>query len=512
MQNKNTIFIIISLMLLLGGIVLYINSNTQNSENIFSITNKLKFILVSESILMNERSSTGGISWVDFDGDGDDDIFVTNGYDVSKSPNEPQTNWLYENINGTFRLITTELSEREGYSSGSAWADMDNDGDLDVFVPNQKGQDNFLFINDGKGKFKFMGKESPSTGGGLSFASTWGDIDNDGFVDLFVSNGGLSGLGADFLYHNNKGKLMKLIEKSPVTTDTLQSGGATFVDYDLDGDLDLYIGGNPIRMFRNDGNGNFEHDRKVVFVNNQSRLGLSFSGAWGDFDNDGDLDLFQVFDEGEPNRLFTNLGGGKFKRTFKGDATSEVSSAYYSHWVDLNNDGFLDIIVANWGQPPFIYINKNGLSLEKVIFPNLEKRPWYASMVASSDYDNDGDIDFIVGNWPVKPGEGEENLLFNNHGPVGNYIGVRFKGIKSNRSGIGVRAQMIIKDSSGGIRTITRDVRSQDGWRGQSSLELLFGLGEAIKAEKIIIYWPSGIIQEIANIKAGQKIIIEESE
>ena len=164
------------------------------------------FVLVADTELMVERASTGGITWVDFDGDGDDDAFVTNGYDVSNSPAVPQPNRLYENVDGHFVGLRNELAEDAGFSSGSAWADLDNDGLVDLFVPNQRRQDNFLYRNMGGGSFLRLSESRASTDGGLSFAATWGDIDSDGYVDLFVANGGLSGAGRDFLYRNLAGR------------------------------------------------------------------------------------------------------------------------------------------------------------------------------------------------------------------------------------------------------------------------------------------------------------------
>ena len=140
---------------------------------------------------------------------------------------------------------------------------------------------------------------------------------------------------------------------------------------------------------------------------------------------------------------------------------------------------------------------------------DLDSKLCYASMVASADYDNDGDIDLVIGNWPAQPGEGEVNLLFRNEGPVGNSLRLSLRGTKSNRSGIGARVEVFIKDDSGG-RTITRYVKSQDGWRSQSSLEIHIGLGEAKIAESAKIHWPSGIIQEVKSLKHGKRHIITE--
>jgi hypothetical protein len=469
-----------------------------------------KFVLVTDTALMAERASTGGVTWVDFDGDGDDDAFVTNGYDVSAETAVPQTNVLYENVNGVLEPLDNELSAASGFSSGSAWADFDNDGRIDLFVPNQMGQNNFLYRNVGGGSFQLLDKSQPASGGGLSFSATWGDIDGDGRVDLFVGNGGLSGAERDFLYRNGKDGVFALETEGPVVATATQSGGATFIDYDLDGDADLFVPGAVTRMYRNDGSGHFESDERVEFVNDPNTGGPSISGAWGDFDNDGDFDLFQVFTQGQPRRLYENEGDGTFFRREVGDATSDRSSAFYSLWVDLDNDGYLDLVVANYGAAAQVYMNRSGNTLERVAAGALSKRVWYASMVAASDHDRDGDVDLVVGNWPNAPGEGEANLLYENQGPVGNWVALRLEGSCSNRSAIGARVELDVRHGKR-TRTLMRDVRSQDGWRSQSSLELLFGLGAAQSAENVRIFWPSGVIQEVGAVKAGERRTVVES-
>lgn len=470
---------------------------------------KLDFTLMSMSQIMNENASTGGISWIDIDSDGDDDVFVTNGYDVSRNMPEPQPNSLFENVDGLLVFRPGSLSGGNGFSSGSAWADFDNDGLPDVFIPNQKNQNNFLYHNMGDWKFEPVSDSPPTMGGGLSFSASWGDIDGDSFVDLFVSNGGLSGEERNFLFRNRDGKTFYADTSSVVVEEENQSGGATFTDYDLDGDLDLFVPGARAVMFRNDGKGNFSIDQTVPFSENLPPSGISVSGAWGDFDNDGDFDLFQVFSGNQPRRFFRNDGRGHFKRAELGDATSEVSNSFHSLWVDLDNDGYLDLVIANWGDPPHIYRNEGGRVLTRIHVAGLEERPWYASMVASSDFDLDGDVDLIVGNWPGEPGDGEKNLLYRNDGEVGNWIALRLVGTTSNRSAIGARVQLSFQTDTG-TQTITREVRSQDGWRSQSSLEVVIGLGDATLPNEIKIFWPSGIIQQVGPLQAGKRHTVVE--
>ena len=467
-----------------------------------------RFRLVTDTDLMTERASTGGISWVDFDGDGDDDAFATNGYDVSAREAVAQSNSLYENMDGFLAGPSSALSSDAAFSSGSAWADFDNDGHPDVFVPNQRGQNNLLYRNLGDGSFHLLENTPPCIGRGMSFSATWSDVDRDGRVDLFVSNGGLSGAERNFFYWNTPSGFV-LEEASSLVADSVQTGGATFLDLDLDGDSDLFLPGSPTRMYWNDGDGNFEVDENARFAQEPSEGGLAVHGAWGDFDGDGDFDLFQGFLGDEPRRLYVNEGGGNFVRRDLGDATRDRGAAFHSLWVDLDNDGHLDLVVANYGQPPHAYRNRAGISLDRIDLGELHDRAWFASMVAASDFDLDGDIDLAVGNWPNARGEGEENLLYENRGPVGNWIALRLEGTRSNRDAIGARVVVKVRDGEN-VRTVMRDVRSQDGWRSQSSLELLIGLGVADAADSVRVFWPSGIVQDIGPVPAGERIRIAE--
>jgi len=469
--------------------------------------NDPRFVLVLQTPILEDRASTGGVTWIDFDGDGDDDIFVTNGYDVSASTAIPQGNRLYENVGGRFVRMRNRLSEDAGFSSGCAWADFDNDGRIDVFVPNQRNQRNFLYRNLGDGRFELLSEASPSPDEGLSFSATWGDIDADGLIDLFVSNGGLSGRQANFLYRNRGNGHFSRVTVGPVVEDEFQSGGATFVDYDLDGDIDIYVPGEKIRMYRNDGTGEFDVDETVAFAVD-GQTDMSLTGAWADFDNDGDFDLIQTF-LGAARRLYVNEGQGRFRRMDLETPTHDGSYALQLVWADLNNDGFDDLVVANWGAPPQVYMSRGAGRMERKMLGELGTRDWFASCVAAADYDGDGDIDLLAANWPNSPGAGEENLLYRNEGPVGHWLGVRLEGSRSNRSAIGARVSAEIGSGST-KRTLTREVRSQDGWRCQSSLTVHFGLGSDTRVEKITVRWPSGEVQTAGPFSADQRIDLKE--
>jgi hypothetical protein len=167
-----------------------------------------------------DHASTGGVSWVDYDGDGDLDLFVTNGYDVSAETPVGQPNRLYRNEgNGIFTLVINgALVSVQTISLAHTWGDYDNDGDLDVFIANQQDQTNELYRNEGGGEFVAITDVPQVNDGGHSYSAAWVEVDGDGWLDLFVANGGLSHAGPNGLYRGlGDGRFEKITEGGIVT-------------------------------------------------------------------------------------------------------------------------------------------------------------------------------------------------------------------------------------------------------------------------------------------------------
>jgi len=238
-----------------------------------------------------------GASWIDFDNDGDLDLFLSNYWPT-------KFNELWRNDGkGDFSLLAdSELSQTPGNSVSVSWADYDNDGLLDVFLPDNKGGKNRLYHNDGQGRFK-LDNNIVSSEGGFSVASCWGDVDGNGFLDLFVANASEKD---NFIYLNQGGVFSKVVS-GVVVRDKGHSHGCSFADVDNDGDLDLYVSNDKGKKFlyMNDGNGNFAKKENEVVV---ADFGKSIAHAWSDLDKDGDLDLVAATHSTEPNHLFWNNG------------------------------------------------------------------------------------------------------------------------------------------------------------------------------------------------------------
>ncbi len=477
------------------------------------------FVAVELPPLTSDRASTGGVSFADFDGDGDIDLFVTNGYDVSSPNPDPQANRLYKNSQGRYEAQTIDgLTDLHGFSSGSVWADYDNDGDLDTFIANQRDQENVMLLQeaaeDGTTRFVKHAADTLAEDKGWSYSVAAADADNDGFVDIYVSNGGLSHEGVNFLYQNIEGTQLRRVLNTDAVSSAHASGGASWSDYDGDGDQDLVVANRPtaamdgfkLSLFRNEGDLNFTRMDENALPADAT---FPMSVAWGDVDGDGDLDLYAGSLYGMANSLYENLGDGTFRIMDGGRATTDSSSSYGVAFGDLDNDADLDLVVANWGGASEIYLNDGAGYFDQTLSTMYERSIHYSGSMAMADYDSDGDLDIVIGNWPNQPGAGEENVLIENRFADGNWLKVALEGVDSNRSAIGARITVDVA-IDGKARLQTREVSSHTGWRSQGELTQHFGLGDATKVAKVVINWPSGHTQTIVEPPINQVIAVRE--
>jgi hypothetical protein len=471
------------------------------------------FVLDAENPFSTHAASTGGVSWIDFDRDGDVDLFVTNGYDVSAAEPSPQGNRLYENLDGELVAVANgPIVEDEGFSSGSTWGDFDNDGWPDVFVSNQREQDNFLYRGQGGGLFERVDDAVPGLGGGNSYAASWVDVDNDGFIDLFVANGGLSHQGQNALYRNQGEGSFSQVTEGQLVTEAGSSCGVSWADYDGDGDQDVFVcdisGGTTQTggLYRNDGDWRFaRQDLQAVPI-----AGLMpTAAAWGDYDNDGDLDLYLTGVYGMANLLLENDGSGRFERVTEGDAVLDGGHSYAASWADADNDGDLDLAVANWGAAPVFYENDGSGILNRGDGGDLGKTVEYPGTMAWADVNGDGALDLALGNWPNRPGPGELNKLYRNTRATGNWLIIDLEGTASNRSAIGARAVATATINGVTINQV-REVNAHSGFRSQNDLRLHFGFADAEVIEMLEVSWPSGLTTLVRDLEVNQVLHITE--
>ena len=406
-------------------------------------------------------------------------------YLVNNGPNK-----LFRNDGGgTFVDVTSGPLGDAGGGFGVAWGDYDNDGDLDLYVSNDGA--NKLLRNDGGGTF-VDATSGPLGNTGSGYCVAWGDYDNYGDLDLYIANE----LGQANKLLRNEGVGTFVDATSGPLGDTGRGIGVAWGDYDNDGDLDLYLAnyGQANKLFRNQGGGTFVDATTPPLGN----TGNGVSVAWGDYDNDGDLDLY-LANNGQANKLFRNEGYGTFV-----DATSgplgDTGAGFGVAWGDYDNDGDLDLYLANYfGQANKLFRNDGGGTFVDATSGPLGDTG-DGSGVAWGDFDNDGDLDLYLSN------NGQANKLFRNDVANGNHwLQVKLAGTASNRAGIGARVKVV----AGGITQI-RELSGGSGYGSQDALVASFGLGTAT-LDSLIVIWPTGVVQVLRPAPAAdQEILVSE--
>ena len=487
------------------------------------------------------ESDGGGAAFLDFDKDGYMDLYLSNGNFVENlSMNEehpPVTtseNCLYRNLgDGTFKDVTKKAGVGDrGYSMGITVGDFDNDGYPDIYVSNYGP--NVLYRNNGNGSFTDVTGQAGVAGDECSVGAVWLDYDNDGYLDLYVGNyiefdpqynyyyapDGFPGPMAydgqpDVLYHNNgDGTFEDVTKDMGVFNKDGRAMGVGAADYDNDGFTDIFVSNDHMvnYLYHNDGGERFE-DRGImsgVAFNQVGEATISMSVDFADYNNDGLMDLF-VSDDVYCS-LYRNEGNGVFTE-MSYNAGIAVACGQFVGWassfLDYDNDGDLDIFKVNgelkhlYGQEDQLFENDG-----KGMFTDVSvKRGAYFQEelvgrgACFGDYDNDGDIDAYIVNL-----EDHGALLRNNKGNQNNWITLQLVGDKSNRDGIGARVKVLY-----GEQQQVAQMKSSSGYLSQNDPRMHFGLGDHVMVDQIEVVWPSGIVQVLENIEAGQILTITES-
>lgn len=447
------------------------------------------------------------VNWVDVNNDGFMDCMITNG------PNSGQNNMLYINDGfGGFTTLTGDTIVKDKKpSDGSTWADIDNDGDLDCFVVNWYNQNNLLYTNNGSGTFTQILSGPTVNDFGYSETAAWGDYDNDGFVDLYVTNS--AGSKKNFLYHNNGNNTFTKIITGAVVNDAKDSRSVNWTDIDNDNDLDLFITNESNQnedLYRNDGNGFFTKLTTGPLLNN---AGSTMSGSWGDYDNDGDLDVF-LANDGSSNALFRNDGNFNFTKIISDTVSKTNGHSFSSSWSDVDNDGDLDLFVTNaFGttlkQLNYFYTNNGNGSFTKNSTDVIANDSTWAYGCAFGDYDNDGFEDLAVATTRFASVD-RTDLLYHNNGNSNKWITIKLIGVQANKAAIGTRVRVKATINGNPVWQM-REISAQNAHCSQNDIRAHFGLGNATQIDSIKIEWVPGAIETLTNINVNQIISITQS-
>jgi hypothetical protein len=439
------------------------------------------FTRVTNTVLTAQSISGAGAAWADYDGDGRLDLAQAN-YD---GPNL----LFHNNLDGTFTQITTNgvaIAGPESY--GVSWGDFDNDGRPDLFFGNgyDTGIRNLLFHNGTNGNFVPLATGPGSSSlTGHSSGCAWADYDRDGWLDLFVANSD----EPSYLWHNQGNGTFQRVLAGAVVTNVANSVGAAWADYDHDGWPDLLVANGfnesgHLFLYHNNRDGTLTRVTDGPIANDFD----GFAGvAWGDYDNDGFLDLFVTVSNGH-NYLYHNDGGTNFTWITDGDIVTDTGTFTSAAWADYDNDGWLDLFVGNRadGASNLLYHNNGDGTFTKVTSGPIVEDSVPNGGCAWGDYDNDGFPDLFVSVF------GGNSLLYHNERTTNNWLKIILHPTKSNASAIGakVRVTAII---NGSAVTQIREINTGDGLGGNSQ-EALFGLGDTNAAVSVSIEWPSGAL------------------
>lgn len=420
----------------------------------------------------------GGINCdqTDFNNDGWLDIFVMRG-----GWEFPMRNSLLRNNgDGTFTDVTkaSGLMSGEHRTHSAAWADFDNDGWLDVFVAHEETPSQ-LFRNRGDGAFEDVTRKAGVGRSAFSKGAAWGDFDNDGFPDLYVSNYG----GENFLYRNKGDGTFEEVAAKLGVSKPLMSFPTWFFDYDNDGWLDLFV---------------------ASFVPSVTEVARGFLGLPA---------------QAETMKLYHNNGKGGFDDVTASVGLAKVVPTMGANFGDLDNDGFLDVYLGTGApsyaalMPNFAFQNRGGKNFADVTTATGTGHLQKGHGVAFGDLDNDGDEDLYVNIGGFIPGDKYNKALFANPSGKTDWISLKLAGTKSNRAAIGAKIKLTLTDSAGKQSLRYREV-SSGGSFGASPLTQHIGLGKlkSGKIDSVEIWWPvSNTRQTFRDVSANQFLEIRES-
>ncbi|MEM9159446.1 MAG: CRTAC1 family protein [Verrucomicrobiota bacterium] len=534
-----------------------------------------KFVDVTNEAGLRERQSefvfettqqpymSGGAAAGDFDGDGWVDLYVNR-------QNEPDR--LYRNNkDGTFENVTDTAFGpdhlRGVFSNGSAWGDIDNDGDLDLYVTTMEHPQHLLYINDGQGSFTeeavARGADVPDENGyeRYGFSAAFGDYDGDGYLDLHVTEWRLSDQSGDdqFARHNTRllrnrggsqpgffddvtiaaGVATEMVPNSGEEVTNSEGFAPRFSDIDRDGHPDLLIVADHTasRLFWNNGDGTFLDGTVAANVGDEHN---GMGSALGDIDNDGDFDWFvtAIFQEGQDpnspiardgNRLYRYDGDREFTDITDFAGVREGGWGWGAAFFDYDNDGDLDLGMTNGMHHPdplarfddgfefdqSVFWENDGTGVFTKVSNDVGFVDFYAGKgLLTFDYDKDGDLDVFMTNNNAATISGTipmPILYRNDGGNDSNWLRIELAGTISNSQAVGTFVTVTM-DESQPNELMIRELNTGSHYLGQSETTLHYGLGDSEMVDRIKFEWRDGSVTHMMDVPANQTLSVTQPE
>ena len=489
-----------------------------------------------------------GAIFFDIDNDGRQDLLLVNGTRWPGQPDAATPSRLYRNSgNGVFADVTGRAGiAADLYGMGAAAADFDNDGYQDLLITTV-GQ-NRLYRNSGKGTFvDVTARAGLGNRTGFSTSAMWFDYDRDGWLDLLVCNYvrwtpdtdvhcSIDGKqksyctpeayrgSTSWLFRNKgDGTFEDVTAKAGLFDATSKALGVTLIEYDADPWPDIFIANDtqPNKLYRNNGNGTFTELGLKAGValseEGRARAGMGVDAA--DVDNSGKPTVVVTNFSGEMLGLYRPVGDGQFQdsapRSEVGRATRQTLG-FGCFFFDVDLDGLQDLLVVNghidetftrantrvaYAEPPHLFHNRGRGQFTDIVaaIGGGFAQPKVGRGAAFADIDGDLDLDVVLTT------NGGAASLYRNDSTVGRALRLTLRGTTSNRDAIGARVRVFA-----GKDRLSRTVKTGSSYLSQSELPLTFGLGTHVKADRIVVEWPSGKVEELKNVAAGRAYTITE--
>jgi FG-GAP-like repeat/ASPIC and UnbV/PPIC-type PPIASE domain len=458
-----------------NGLLDVVTSSTDFCESLHYFHNNGDGTFTERTEQAGLANQLGGLNIIqaDYNNDGCMDILVLRGgweFPMRKS-------LLRNNCDGTFTDVTDKsgLGATVTATQTAAWADIDNDGYLDLFIGNEKGPSQ-LFHNKGDGTFEDISHAAGVDKVAFTKAVVAADYDQDGYMDFYVTNF----IGGNFLYHNNRDRTFTEVGKQAGVQEPQRSFVAWWFDYNNDGWPDLYVSTY------------YGSDEEVM----RTYLGLPHTV--------------------ETMKIYKNLGNGTFQDATKEVGLDKVFMPMGSNFGDVNNDGYPDIYLGSGNPslaavlPHVLLLNQEGKSFVDITASSGTGELHKGHGIAFADLSRDGNEDIVAEIGGATPSDAHALRLFKNPGSGNDWLNVHLVGVKTNRGAIGARIKVTVQDQGQPERSIYRTV-SSGGSFGANPMEQHIGLGKAAQILNLEIWWPtSNTRQNFSSVGTNQFIEITE--